>query len=68
MPIRVIGLVILVVGVVLLVFGFNASDAPVEQARETLTGKYSDSTMLYIILGAVGVVLGGLMAMMRRSI
>ena len=68
MPIRVIGLVILVVGVVLLAFGFNASDAPVEQARETLTGKYRDSTMLYIILGAVGVVLGGLMAMMRRSI
>jgi hypothetical protein len=54
-----VGLVLLVVGAVLLYFGFQASDAPLEQARETLTGDYSDQTMLYLVGGAAAAV-GGL--------
>ena len=49
---KVIGIVLLVVGAVLLYFGFQATDAPLEEARETLTGDYSDQTMLYLIAGA----------------
>jgi hypothetical protein len=56
---KVIGVVLLVVGAVLLYFGFQASDAPLEQARESLTGDYSDQTMLYLIGGAAAAV-GGL--------
>ena len=56
---KVIGIVLLVVGAVLLYFGLQATDAPLEQARETLTGDYSDQTMLYLIGGAAAAV-GGL--------
>jgi hypothetical protein len=56
---KILGLVLLVVGAVLLYFGLQATDAPFEEARETLTGDYSDQTMLYLIGGAAAAV-GGL--------
>ena len=56
---KIIGLVLLVVGAVLLYFGAQATDATLEQARETLTGDYSDQTMIYLICGAAAAV-GGL--------
>jgi hypothetical protein len=56
---RVIGIVLLVVGAVLLYFGLQATDAPLEQVRESVTGDYSDQTMLYLIGGAAAAV-GGL--------
>lgn len=55
---RIAGLVLLVVGAVLLYFGFQATDAPLEQARESLTGDYSDQTMLYLVGGAAAGVAG----------
>jgi putative Mn2+ efflux pump MntP len=55
---KIAGLVLLVVGAVLLYFGFQAADAPFEQARESLTGDYSDQTMLYLICGAAAAVGG----------
>ena len=55
---KVIGIVLLVVGGIALYFGFQATDAPLEQARETLTGEYSDQTMLYLIGGAAAAVAG----------
>ncbi len=55
---KVIGIVLLAVGAVLLYFGFQATDAPLEQARETITGDYSDQTMLYLIGGAAAAVGG----------
>lgn len=55
---RIIGVVLLVVGAVLLYFGLQATDAPLEEARETLTGDYSDETMLYLIGGAAAAVAG----------
>jgi Protein of unknown function (DUF3185) len=55
---KVIGIVLLVAGAIALYFGFQATDAPVEQVRETLTGDYSDRTMLYLIGGAVAAVAG----------
>lgn len=50
---RITGLVLLVLGAVLLYFGWQATDAPAEQLREGLTGDYSDRTMEYLIGGAV---------------
>lgn len=55
---KILGLVLLVVGAVLLYFGVQATDAPLEEARETLTGDYSDQTMLYLIGGAAAVAAG----------
>jgi putative Mn2+ efflux pump MntP len=57
---KIAGVVLLVVGLVLLYFGIQASDAPLEQARETLTGDYSEQTMVYLIGGAAAAV-GGLL-------
>jgi uncharacterized protein YjeT (DUF2065 family) len=55
---RIAGIVLLVVGAILLYFGYQASDAPLEQARESITGDYSDQTMLYLIGGAAAAVAG----------
>ena len=55
---KVVGLVLLVAGAVALYFGLEAADAPLERARETLTGDYSDRTMLYLIGGAAAAVAG----------
>jgi uncharacterized membrane protein len=55
---RVIGIVLLIVGAALLYFGLQATDAPLEQVRESVTGDYSDQTMLYLIGGAAAAVGG----------
>jgi hypothetical protein len=49
---RVLGVVALIAGAILLYFGLNASDAPMEQLNETFTGSYSDRTMWYLVGGA----------------
>lgn len=63
---RLLGLVLLAVGIFLLVFGYNASQAPVEQISETFTGRFSDSTMLYLIGGIVALIAGGFLALAGR--
>jgi drug/metabolite transporter (DMT)-like permease len=63
---RIIGIVILAVGVVLLVFGMNASHAPIDQLSETFTGRYTQTTMTYLIIGIVAVIGGGLLALRCR--
>lgn len=63
---QIAGAVLLVVGAVLLYFGFQATDAPLEQAREGLTGDYSDETMLYLIGGAAAAVAGLLLLVVGR--
>jgi len=61
-PKQILGIVLIVLGAVLLYFGWQATDAPIEQARESLTGDYSDRTMQYLIGGAVAAAAGvGLM-------
>lgn len=55
---KIVGVVLIVVGAVLLYFGLQATDAPLEQARESLTGDYSDRTMLYLIGGGVAAAAG----------
>lgn len=55
---KILGLVLLVAGAIALYFGFQATDAPLEEARETLTGDYSDQTMVYLIGGAAAAVAG----------
>ena len=66
---RIIGLVVLVLGVVLLVIAWRASNAPVDQISEALTGRYTDNTMLYLLGGIAGVVIGATLLLrdaMRR--
>lgn len=63
---QIIGILLIAVGIFLLVFGFNASQAPLDQLSETFTGKFRDSTMFYLLGGVVAVVAGGAMAMLGR--
>lgn len=62
----IIGICILVVGIVLLVFGYNQTQSLQGEVGEALTGGYSDKTMLYLITGGVGVVAGLLIALTGR--
>lgn len=54
----IVGIALLVVGALLLYFGYQATDAPLEQARESLTGDYSDRTMVYLVGGAAAAIVG----------
>jgi hypothetical protein len=62
---QVIGVALLVLGAVLLFFGYQAATSPVEEIGEALFGRYSDETMLYIIGGAVSAVVG-LVLLLKR--
>lgn len=54
----IIGLCILVIGVILLVFGYNQTQSLSGEVGEALTGSYSNETMAYLIVGAIAVVAG----------
>ncbi len=60
---RIVGMVFIAVGVVLLGFAYNATEAPVEQMANTLTGRYRDQTMWYIAIGTAAIIGGGLLAL-----
>ena len=63
---RIMGIVLLVVGLVLLYFGWQASQSVGDQITETFTGRFTDSTMWFLILGAAAAVGGLLLAVVRR--
>lgn len=62
---RLIGIALLIIGVILLVVGYNATQAPVEDLTESFTGRFSDDTMFYLIGGAVAAVIGLVMLVKR---
>ena len=55
---KIIAVVLLALGAILLFFGFNASQSPIEELGEAFTGRYSDQTMAYFIAGGVAAVAG----------
>lgn len=63
---RILGLVLVAVGLFLLAFGYNASQAPIDQLSEAFTGKFRESTMLYLIGGIIAIVAGGALALVGR--
>jgi type IV secretory pathway VirB2 component (pilin) len=65
---RAVAVLLLILGIALLIFGINASDAPMDRISESLTGKFTDSTMLYLLLGIAGIAIGGgMLAFGRRA-
>ena len=64
--IQILGAAALLVGVFLLVFAYSASSAPLEQLSNTLTGRYTDQTMWYLLLGIGATVLGGVLVLFGR--
>lgn len=61
-----LGIVLLVVGVLLLVFGFQSTQSLGEQVTETFTGRFTDGTMFMIIGGAAALAAGAFMTFVRK--
>ncbi len=66
---RIVGIVLVVVGIVLLGFAYNAAQAPLDQISSTLTGRFTSQTMLYGIVG-IAAALGGVLLLVsgRRGL
>ncbi|MCX7374297.1 MAG: DUF3185 family protein [Alphaproteobacteria bacterium] len=64
----IIGFALLGMGLLLMVLGFNASRAPVEQVTEALTGNYTDRTMWYLLGGAIAIMAGLVLTFMNRRV
>lgn len=62
---KLVGLILLAVGLVLLFFGWQASESIGEQVVETFTGRFSDETMWYII-GGIAAIVGGAFLAFRK--
>ncbi len=65
-PFQIAGTMVLVVGVVLLGFAWHASQAPLDQLSNALTGHFTNETMWYCMAGVVAVVGGGWLALVGR--
>lgn len=59
-PVRILGIVLVVVGIILLGMGYNASQSVGEELTEAVTGRFSDQTTWHFIAGAAAAV-GGLL-------
>ncbi|MDP5138522.1 DUF3185 family protein [Rheinheimera baltica] len=64
---KIFAVVLLVVGVLLLFFAYQASESFGNQVSEAVTGRFTDSTTWFIILGAVSTVAGVMLLLMGRS-
>jgi LPXTG-motif cell wall-anchored protein len=65
---RTLGIAVLILGAVLLGFGYHFSEAPIDQISNALTGRYTDSTMWYIIAGITMVATGGFLTVFAKRI
>lgn len=65
---RILFAAILAVGVILVYFGWQEKQSVASKVTETLTNQPTDNTILFIIAGAVAIVigLGGLLAANRK--
>lgn len=64
----IFGITVIVVGLVLLGFAQHASEAPADQLSDMMTGRYSDTTVTYFVVGIAAIVFGGLsIAFGRRA-
>ncbi|HBA72428.1 MAG TPA: hypothetical protein DCZ63_09670 [Geobacter sp.] len=59
-PQRVFGIVLLIIGVILLTIGLNASQSAVDRWSNFFTGHFTDATVWYIVVG-ISAAVGGMM-------
>jgi len=55
---RILALVLLVVGAILLFFAYQSSQSLGDQVTEAVTGRFTDSTTWFLILGAAAAAAG----------
>ena len=63
---RLLGIVLLVVGAILLYFGWQSSQSLGDQLTEAVTGRFTDETMWFVISGAVSAVVGAYLAVVGK--
>lgn len=56
-----IGIALLVIGIILLVYGFNASHSLASNVSQSVTGSPTDKTLWLLIGGTAAAVVGGVM-------
>lgn len=55
---KAVGIVLLVIGVILLILGFNASESFASEVSETVTGNPTNRSIWFLLGGAVATVAG----------
>jgi len=63
---KLVGIVLLVVGIGLLYFGFQSTQSVTNQVAESLTCRFTDETMWYLIGGAAATVAGAFLAFLKK--
>ena len=63
---QITGIVVFAVGLVLLYFAYNASNAPVDQIANAVTGRFTSQTMWYLVGGIAAALGGGLLFLFGR--
>jgi uncharacterized membrane protein YidH (DUF202 family) len=64
---KLIGLVLVAIGIVLLVMGHNAEQSIGSQFRQAFTGSMSDKATLYYVGGAILTAVGAYLTFMSRK-
>lgn len=65
---RVLAIVLLVVGLLLLFFAYQSSQSIGDQVTEAVTGRFTESTTWFLILGAASAVASIWLLLFRNSI
>ena len=63
-PQRILGVVLLIVGVILFIVGMNSSHSVADRVSNTFTGRFTEATTWYIVGGIAAALLGLLMALL----
>ncbi|WP_404366386.1 DUF3185 family protein [Marinobacter sp.] len=63
---KLVGIVLLVVGIGLLYFGWQGSQSLGDQLSETVTGQPTDETMWFLIGGAAAAIGGAFLLFFKR--
>lgn len=66
-PPRILGIVLLVVGVIVLIVGMNSSHSVADQVSNTFTGRFTQTTTWYIIGGIGAAVVGLILTLFGAS-
>jgi uncharacterized membrane protein len=64
---RITSIAILIVGIILLVYGLNASDSVSSSFSRAVSGTPTDKTVWLIALGVIGVITGGFGLVFRKA-
>ncbi|WP_150910355.1 DUF3185 family protein [Marinobacter halotolerans] len=63
---KLVGIVLLVVGIALLYFGYQSTQSVGNQLTESLTGRFTDETMWYLIGGAAAAAAGAFLTFFKK--